>query len=100
MRLKYSSVRSHVVAPELANNVRATKLLPLPDYLQPGLQVVFVGFNPGERSARLGHYYAGAGNLFWRALSESGLVPEALGFCDDWRIAQFGNRVDRFSEAT
>ncbi|MBI2817405.1 MAG: mismatch-specific DNA-glycosylase [Acidobacteria bacterium] len=69
---------------------RTAQLHPLPDYLQPGLELVFVGFNPGERSARLGHYYAGIGNLFWRGLSESGLVPEALGFCDDWRISQFG----------
>jgi TDG/mug DNA glycosylase family protein len=68
----------------------AGKLLPLPDYLRPGLELVFVGFNPGERSARLGHYYAGIGNLFWRGLSESGLVPETLTFSDDARIMNFG----------
>lgn len=65
-------------------------LRPLPDYLRPGLALVFVGFNPGERSARLGHYYAGIGNLFWPALYKSGLVPEPLTFHDDHRLPGFG----------
>lgn len=68
----------------------STQLPPLPDYLEPGLELVFVGFNPGERSARLGHYYAGIGNLFWRGLSESGLVPGPLTFSDDCRLPQLG----------
>jgi double-stranded uracil-DNA glycosylase len=62
----------------------------LPDYLQPGLKVVFVGFNPGERSARIGHYYAGRGNQFWNLLYESGLVQEKLRPEDDHRILEFG----------
>jgi double-stranded uracil-DNA glycosylase len=62
----------------------------LPDYLQPGLKVVFVGFNPGERSARIGHYYAGRGNQFWNLLYESGLVREKLRPEDDHRILEFG----------
>ena len=62
----------------------------LPDYLQPGLKVVFVGFNPGERSARVGHYYAGRGNQFWNLLYESGLVGEKLGPEDDHRVLEFG----------
>jgi len=67
-----------------------SKLRPLPDYLRPGLPLVFVGFNPGERSARLGHYYAGIGNLFWPALYRSRLVPEPLTFRDDHRLPEFG----------
>jgi mismatch-specific thymine-DNA glycosylase len=62
----------------------------LPDYLQPGLDLVFVGFNPGERSALLGHYYAGRGNLFWPLLYEAGLLPEALTYTEDYRILEFG----------
>jgi TDG/mug DNA glycosylase family protein len=62
----------------------------LPDYLQPGLRVVFVGYNPGTRSAAIGHYYAGRGNLFWPLLYASGLVPEALTYRDDHRILSFG----------
>jgi TDG/mug DNA glycosylase family protein len=64
----------------------------LPDLLRPGLDVVFVGINPGERSATLGHYYAHPGNGFWPALAASPLVDEAVTCVDDrrcperWRI--------------
>lgn len=46
----------------------------LPDLLRPGLDLVFVGINPGSYSAAQGHYYARPGNLFWWALAESGIV--------------------------
>ena len=49
-----------------------------------------MGFNPGERSARVGHYYAGRGNQFWNLLYESGLVGEKLGPEDDHRVLEFG----------
>lgn len=62
----------------------------LPDYLEPGLEVVFVGFNPGDRSSRVGHYYAGRGNQFWNFLYESGLVPRRLQPEDDSSIVEFG----------
>jgi double-stranded uracil-DNA glycosylase len=62
----------------------------LPDYLRPGLQLVFVGINPGERSARVGHYYAGRGNQFWPLLFECGLVPQPLNPQDDRRVLEYG----------
>lgn len=62
----------------------------LPDYLQPGLRLVFVGYNPSMRSAAAGHYYAGPGNLFWPLLYETGLVPEPLTYREDYRILEFG----------
>jgi TDG/mug DNA glycosylase family protein len=62
----------------------------LPDLLRPGLDVVFAGINPGETSARLGHYYAHPGNRFWRALSASGLVEEAATPLDDRRLIEAG----------
>jgi TDG/mug DNA glycosylase family protein len=62
----------------------------LPDYLQPGLNVVFVGFNPGDRSARIGHYYAGRGNQFWNFLWQSGLTPQRLQPEEDYRVLEFG----------
>lgn len=76
----------------------------LPDYLRPGLRVVFVGFNPGERSARLGHYYAGRGNQFWNFLFESGIVPVKLGWEADHRVLEFGigmtDLVKRWSKSS
>ncbi len=62
----------------------------LRDYLAPALEIVFVGINPGEYSARVGHYFARKQNLFWTALSESGLVPERLTPQDDVRMLQLG----------
>jgi double-stranded uracil-DNA glycosylase len=62
----------------------------LPDFLRPGLKVVFVGFNPGDRSSRIGHYYAGRGNQFWPFLYETGLTPERLAPEDDHRVLDFG----------
>jgi TDG/mug DNA glycosylase family protein len=55
----------------------------LPDLLRPGLDLVFVGINPGEQSAHIGHYYGHGGNVFWRALSGSGLSNRELGPTDD-----------------
>ncbi len=76
----------------------------LPDYLRPGLDIVFIGYNPGERSARLGHYYAGSGNLFWPLLYESGLVAAAMTFRDDHRILESGigltDLVQRWSRSS
>lgn len=54
-----------------------TTLPTLPDLLTSGLDLVFVGINPGERSAEHGHYYGHPGNAFWRALSASPLVARA-----------------------
>ncbi len=74
---------------------------PLPDYLRPGLDLVFVGINPGMRSAAAGHHYAWPGNHFWPLLFESGLVPEPLTASDDARVLEWGigltNMVDRAS---
>ncbi len=54
------------------------------------MKLVIVGCNPGERSARLGHYYAGRANLFWTLLYDSGVVPELLEYRDDKRVIEFG----------
>jgi TDG/mug DNA glycosylase family protein len=62
----------------------------LPDYLAPGLVLVFVGMNPGLASARKGHYYAGPGNLFWPALHHAGLTPRLLHPEEDFLLPTFG----------
>ena len=65
-------------------------LPPLPDHLVPGLDIVFVGINPGERSARIGHYYGNPRNPFWGLLHESGLTPRQLRPEEDHRLPTFG----------
>jgi mismatch-specific thymine-DNA glycosylase len=71
----------------------------LPDYLRPGLGVVFVGINPGRHSAALGHHYAGPANHFWPLLYQAGFVPEPLTYREDARLPELGigltNIVDR-----
>jgi mismatch-specific thymine-DNA glycosylase len=62
----------------------------LPDYLRSGMRLVIVGCNPGERSVRVGHYYAGRGNEFWPLLYKSGVMPEPLEHRDDRRLIEFG----------
>ena len=47
----------------------------LPDQLRAHLRLVFVGTAAGQRSADLGHYYAGPGNRFWRTIHEVGITP-------------------------
>jgi double-stranded uracil-DNA glycosylase len=54
----------------------------LPDYLQPGLNLVFIGVNPGEYSVRRRHYFARSTSRFWPAFSASKLskaMRSALG---------------------
>jgi len=54
------------------------------------VRVLFVGINPGVRSALTGHHFAGFSNRFWKLLYESRLVPEPIGFSDDERLTEWG----------
>ena len=64
--------------------------LRLRDRIKPGVRVLFVGINPGVRSAQTGHHFAGYSNRFWKLLSESGLVPQPMTYVDDDRLPDFG----------
>jgi double-stranded uracil-DNA glycosylase len=61
----------------------------LPDHIEPGVHILFVGINPGLRSALTGHHFAGHSNRFWKLLYESGLVTEPLTYRDDWRLPEW-----------
>lgn len=45
----------------------------LPDLLQPGLRLVFVGINPSVYAVEYGHYFARRTNRFWPGFSRSRL---------------------------
>jgi TDG/mug DNA glycosylase family protein len=62
----------------------------LTDRVRPGIRILFVGINPGLRSAATGHHFAGYSNRFWKLLFESNLVPEPLTHQDDWRLPDWG----------
>lgn len=67
-----------------------TECPPLRDRIKPGVRVLFVGINPGIRSALTGHHFAGFSNRFWKLLYESRLVPEPITYEDDDRLPEFG----------
>lgn len=62
----------------------------LQDRVRPGIKVLFVGINPGFRSAEIGHHFAGYSNRFWKLLYDSGLVPEPITCLDDGRLPEWG----------
>jgi TDG/mug DNA glycosylase family protein len=50
-----------------------TEFVTLPDYLERGLDLVFIGINPGLYSVSRGHYFARTNSRFWPAFSASKL---------------------------
>jgi TDG/mug DNA glycosylase family protein len=65
-------------------------LQPLRDRVRAPVRVLFVGINPGIRSAEIGHHFAGYSNRFWKLLFESGLVPEPIGSAQDAQLPEWG----------
>jgi double-stranded uracil-DNA glycosylase len=76
--------------PRARSAVNNWSRLRLKDRIRPGLRVLFVGINPGVRSAMTGHHFAGYSNRFWKLLWESRLVPEPITFEHDDRLPEFG----------
>ncbi|MGN7763091.1 mismatch-specific DNA-glycosylase [Paenibacillus sp. 22594] len=62
----------------------------VPDHLDHGLQIVFIGFNPSLRSGELGHHYANPRNHFWRILERSGLTPRLYDASEDGELLRLG----------
>jgi TDG/mug DNA glycosylase family protein len=62
----------------------------IPDLLQPGLDVVFCGINPGLYSAVIGHNFGRPGNRFWPALYASGFTPRLFSPFDDHLLLGMG----------
>jgi double-stranded uracil-DNA glycosylase len=70
--------------------MKSPDALRLRDRISPGVKILFVGINPGIRSALTGHHFAGYSNRFWRLLFDSGLVPEPITYEDDDRLPEWG----------
>jgi TDG/mug DNA glycosylase family protein len=84
-RLKAEATRA-----EEEHAMKALDALRLRDRIAPGIKVLFVGINPGVRSALTGHHFAGYSNRFWRLLFDAGLVPEAITYENDDRLPEWG----------
>jgi TDG/mug DNA glycosylase family protein len=79
--------------PERRASIAAWSSLRLKDRIAPGVRVLFVGINPGVRSAITGHHFAGYSNRFWKLLWEARLVPEPITYVDDGRLPEWGYGV-------
>ena len=62
----------------------------LPDYLQEGLDIVFVGLNPSVYSVETGHYFANPRNRFWAAFNRSKLIDREVTPEDDAALLRDG----------
>src|SRR5262245_2299491 len=62
----------------------------LPDRIRPGLRALFIGINPGLRSAALGHHFAGRSNRFWAVLHDAGLTPRRFRSEEDALLPGLG----------
>lgn len=62
----------------------------LPDYLDSGLDIVFVGLNPSQYSADVGHYFANPRNRFWTAFNLAGLVDRQFTPQEDADLVALG----------
>lgn len=62
----------------------------LEDVLPPGLRLVICGTAASAKSARVGAYYAGPGNKFWRMLHTIGLTPRQLAPTEFRLAREFG----------
>ncbi len=62
----------------------------LRDRIKPGVRILFVGINPGQRSEAIGHHFAGYSNRFWPLLYDAKLVSERLAAEDDGRLSEWG----------
>ena len=65
-------------------------LKPLPDLLDHGLVVVFIGINPSPMAATTGHRFAGPSNRFWRVIHLAGFTPVLLRADQDRLLPRYG----------
>jgi TDG/mug DNA glycosylase family protein len=69
------------------------------DVIDHGLDVLFVGINPGLYSAAIRHHFGRPGNRFWPALFAGGFTPRLLSPFEEILLLDFGvgmtNLVDR-----
>lgn len=64
--------------PPTKEQIAAARGRRVPDVIAAGLQVLFVGINPGLYSAAVGHHFARPGNRFWKALHGAGFTDAVL----------------------
>ncbi|TAN31752.1 G/U mismatch-specific DNA glycosylase [bacterium] len=73
------------------------------DVIGPGLDLLFVGINPGLWSGAVGHHFAHPSSRFWKAIHRSGFTPRLLTAFEEGELLSHGlgltNLVDRATAA-
>ena len=70
--------------------------LAIPDVIAPGLDVLFVGINPGLMSAAKKQHFARPGNRFWPALHAAGFTPRLFSPADQHELVHCGCGITNF----
>jgi double-stranded uracil-DNA glycosylase len=60
------------------------------DVIEPRLDVLFAGINPGLYSGAVGHHFARPGNRFWPALHAAGFTPRLLAPHEEHELLGLG----------
>ncbi len=74
--------------PPTRAEIEAARHKTVKDVIRPGLDVLFVGINPGLYTAAIGHHFGRPGNRFWPALNASGLLRRPLTPYDSERLLE------------
>ena len=73
--------------PTKAQVAGAANLL-VPDVIADGLDVLFVGINPGLYSAAIGYHFGRPGNRFWPALHLGGFTSRQLSPFEEYLLLE------------
>lgn len=80
--------RSESRLPPTRDELEAARGKTVPDVIRPGLDILFVGINPGLYTAAIGHHFGRPGNRFWPSLNASGLLRRPLGPYESERLLE------------
>jgi TDG/mug DNA glycosylase family protein len=62
----------------------------IPDVIADGLDILFVGINPGLWSGATGFHFARPGNRFWKSIHQAGLTDRVLDPAEQDELLSFG----------
>ncbi|KAJ1918704.1 uracil DNA N-glycosylase Thp1 [Mycoemilia scoparia] len=100
-------ITGKIVIPRVVkpSTVDIGSLKPIPETLKPGLDILFIGINPGIQSSLHQRHFANPLNIFWRGLFHAKLVSEPLTAQDEDKLQNtynmsICNMVDRPSQTS
>ena len=80
--------------------LEAARSLRLADIIEPDLDVLFCGINPGLYSAAVGCHFGRPGNRFWPVLAGAGFTERILDPSEQARLLERGCGITNMVERT